>query len=112
VRRIEICRLVLAAAMAVALALFLRPAPARADTCTWDGSTGDWSDAGKWDCGHAPGGSDTARVYGGTVSVNADTSVGGAEFYGGRMGGSATLTVLGMMSHRAAGWSTSPRWPR
>ena len=41
---------------------------ARAITCTWDGTTGDWSDGGKWTNG-VPTNGDFAVIGGGTVTL-------------------------------------------
>ena len=38
-------------------------------TCTWDGTSGDWTNTAKWSCGAVPGPGDTATINGGTVRV-------------------------------------------
>lgn len=37
-----------------ALTLAATAQPAQATSCTWDGTTGNWSDSARWSCGAAP----------------------------------------------------------
>jgi VWFA-related protein len=46
-------------------------------TCLWDGSVGNWSEAGKWDCGHAPGVGDKATINTGEVTLDAAVTLAG-----------------------------------
>ncbi len=67
-----------------------------AAACTWDGTTGNWSDTTKWNCGHAPAAADSATIGGGTVTLDsAGVTVGDLTMTGGTLTGDQDLTVSG-----------------
>ncbi len=61
-----------------------------AATCTWDGTNGNWTDLARWSCGLVPGAADTAIINGGTITVDAPTTIGTLLF-----GGVPTTTLTG-----------------
>ena len=69
-------------------------------TCTWGGSTGDWTDPAKWTLcgGGVPGAGDTALISGGTVTVSTNVTVGTLQLTGGTLDGEGTLTVNAAMT--------------
>ena len=89
----------------VGLLLGLAYHPAQAATCTWDGTTGDWSDSTRWSCGAVPGVGDDAIINGGTVSVNSAATVDNLSLTNGTLQGSATLTVTQTMDW-TGGWQS------
>ncbi|MBL8166765.1 MAG: putative Ig domain-containing protein [Acidobacteria bacterium] len=62
-------------------------------TCTWDGTSGDWTNTAKWSCGAVPGPGDTATINGGTVTVSALESVGTLTLNGGNVSINAAQTL-------------------
>ncbi|MBI4672552.1 MAG: PD40 domain-containing protein [Chloroflexi bacterium] len=84
--------------------LLATPLPAFADTCTWDGSDGKWSNAKKWSCGHAPGKSDTAIINDGTVTLTQSTDVGTLNLRGGEVTGDF-LDIHAVLNW-SGGWMT------
>ncbi|MBK7145149.1 MAG: hypothetical protein IPH76_08050 [Xanthomonadales bacterium] len=68
---------------------------ADAATCTWGGSSGNWSAGANWSgCGGAaPGAADTAVVNSGTPQVDAPSTVAGLTITGGGLGGAQNLNV-------------------
>jgi hypothetical protein len=76
-----------------ALLILSFPPGAQAATCTWTGSSGDWSNAGNWDCGKAPGAGDSATISNGTVTVDGDVTVDSLTLSGGTLTGPANLTA-------------------
>lgn len=78
---------------------FAAPAITHAQVrCTWGGGSGEWEDAGKWDCGKVPADTDTAVVDAGTAILTIDTEVAGFEFPGGTVAGTAEFIVLDSMT--------------
>lgn len=67
------------------------------DQCTWDGSTGNWTSAAKWSCGHVPAAGDDVVINSGTVTLNAPTSANIATLAltGGTLSGSGNPTLSG-----------------
>lgn len=90
-RRLDI----LAAATLLAGVVWLgQPAAtARAAACTWDGATGQWTDATHWSCGAAPGAGDGATIAAGVVTVNAMTTIESLTLSGGELQLIYNLTV-------------------
>ena len=80
--------------MVVALA---GASPAGAAVCTWNGSTGNWTDASRWDCGAVPGASDDAVVNAGTVTLATNVTVRDLTFSGGTITGEGDLTITGAL---------------
>ncbi|MBI4672558.1 MAG: PD40 domain-containing protein [Chloroflexi bacterium] len=78
--------------------LFATPIVAFADTCTWDGSDGKWSNAKKWSCGHAPGAADTATIKEGTVRLDSGTIVADLNLKGGTIVSAETLAITVRMN--------------
>ncbi|MBI2396812.1 MAG: hypothetical protein HYV17_03385 [Xanthomonadales bacterium] len=70
-------------------------AAADAATCTWGGSSGNWSVGANWSgCGgSAPGVGDTAVISSGTPQVDVPSTVAGLTITGGGLGGAQNLTV-------------------
>ena len=70
-------------------------ASADAATCTWGGSSGNWSVGANWSgCGGAaPGASDTAVINSGTPQVDVASTVAGLTINGGGLGGAQNLNV-------------------
>ncbi len=67
------------------------------DQCTWDGSTGNWTSAAKWSCGHVPAAGDDVVINSGTVTLNTPTSANIATLVltGGTLSGSGNPTLSG-----------------
>lgn len=77
--------------------------PTLAATCTWDGSTGNWSDTAHWSCGAVPGAGDTATIQNGTVTLDVDATVAVLNLRdSGQLDGSSNLTIT-----QAGEWSGS-----
>ena len=84
------------------LGVILVSPSAEADTCTWDGTTGNWNDSGKWSCAHEPGAGDNAVISSGVVNVTADATVDGLTLFGsGTLQGDANLEVTVSLSWTA-----------
>jgi len=66
--------------------------------CTWNGTTGDWSDPSRWSCGVVPGAGDTAIVASGIVTVSSDATVGSLQLGDGTLTCNANLTVSDAMT--------------
>ncbi len=76
------------------LGVILVSSSAAADTCTWDGTTGNWNDPAKWSCNQEPSAGDNAVISSGVVSVTADATVDGLTLFGsGTLQGDANLEV-------------------
>jgi len=73
------------------------PAPFFA-TCTWDGSSGTWTDSIRWSCGAVPGASDTAIVPSGTVTVPSAVTIANLQLTGGTITCNDNLTITTTMS--------------
>jgi len=71
-------------------------APAAA--CTWDGSTGNWSDSTRWSCGTVPGSSDEAIINSGSVTLDQEVTVQDLILSGGTLQGSNGITVTNAMA--------------
>ena len=86
--------------LALAAALFV-PAASALD-CTWNGTSGKWTDVARWSCGAVPGASDLAVISAGTVTLSATSgiSVGRLALSGGRLEG-GTLTLVGNAALRS-----------
>jgi len=69
-----------------------------AATCTWNGTSGNWSDAAKWSCGSAPGAGDTAIINSGVVTLDADFTVHDLTLSGGTLQGDKNITVTGTLT--------------
>lgn len=80
------------------LALQLTPDAALADSCTWDGSTGNWNDSGRWSCGHEPGASDSATIGGGVVNVTVSATVETLSQSGGTLQGAANVEITNQLT--------------
>lgn len=65
----------------------------KAETYSWNGGSGDWSDESKWSPNGRPGASDTASIDSGTVIVSQDESVGTLNLSTATIGGTGTLTI-------------------
>ena len=77
------------------------PTPvALAATCTWIGTTGNWSEITNWSCAAVPGSGDTAIIdNGGTVALDMDVTVQSLTLSGySTLGGSDVITVTNMMA--------------
>ncbi|MFO1496000.1 MAG: hypothetical protein U1F26_15225 [Lysobacterales bacterium] len=80
----------------------VRLAQAAATTCTWNGSTGPWSDPARWvDCsaavgppGGTPGPAETAVITAGTVTLDFPVVVGGLDMTGGVLNGANDLNIV------------------
>jgi uncharacterized repeat protein (TIGR01451 family) len=68
--------------------------------CTWNGTTGNWSDIARWNnCGgHAPGASDSATITSGTVTLDVDVTVQDLAITGGTLTGSYSIIVTNSMA--------------
>ncbi len=90
-----------------ALTLAATAQPARATSCTWDGTTGNWRDSARWSCGAAPGAGDSALGQGAqltTATLSVGTHVITAQADNGQ-GGVATAKVA---SQYRATWRSRP----
>lgn len=67
---------------------------------TWNGSSGSWHVPANWTPPGVPGPADSAVVNSGSVTLSADTEVGGFNLTGGSLTGTGRLTVT-----RLALWS-------
>ncbi|NJM40916.1 MAG: hypothetical protein HC853_09145 [Anaerolineae bacterium] len=73
-------------------------------TCTWNGGSGDWHDAGKWSCGAVPTADDDVVFGGGanlgTISLNQVAPAKNVSIYanGGTISGTGALNVSGVLS--------------
>ncbi len=75
--------------------------PVQAATCTWVGTTGNWSDTSRWTgCGgSAPGSDDIAVLSSGTVTLDSDVTVQSLVMPGpGVLEGSSSITVTQVMT--------------
>lgn len=79
---------------------------AAADYASWDWSTGNWTDAGRWSSDPNypnngqpdPGGTWTVNVSSGTITRNISPTISTLDFSGGTIQGSGVLTVTGAMT--------------
>ncbi|MCC6724821.1 MAG: hypothetical protein IT258_09950, partial [Saprospiraceae bacterium] len=71
----------------ILLSILSLPDLARAGTCTWDGSVGDWSDASKWSPAGIPSSTDDIVINGGLVTLDISVSVNSLT-----LSGDATLS--------------------
>ena len=90
-------RILLAFTLAFTQILFLNA------QCIWDGSTGNWSDATKWSCGHVPTATENVAIYGGTVTLDvavsiADLHVGVPSFMPTILTGNNNITISGTLN--------------
>lgn len=69
--------------------------PADAAECAWIGGAGLWATASGWSCGAVPGSADAVTITSGTVTLDADATVGALTLGGGTLSGSGFLTVTG-----------------
>ncbi len=76
-----------------ALAAALAATAAAQTTVTWGGGNGNGNSPPNWAGGKTPGPSDNARVAGGAVSFDSDTTVRALIFTGGKIGGGKALTL-------------------
>jgi hypothetical protein len=80
--------------LAVAAVVGFAPAT-HAQTRTWDGTTGTWGTAARWSLPDVPGTAAGSAVVGaGTVTVDANSSLGGLAFSGGTPAGSGVPRTL------------------
>ncbi len=79
--------------MLAAAALSLAPGAAAQTTINWGGGNGNGNLPPNWAGGKTPGASDNARVSGGVVSFDTNTSVNALIFTGGKISGSKALTA-------------------
>jgi hypothetical protein len=75
----------------------LLPTTALAAICTWNGTSGNWSDAARWSCLSAPGPGDSAVINSGAVTLDVEVTVQGLTLSGGTLQGSKSITVTNTM---------------
>ena len=66
--------------------------------CTWNGTTGNWSDAAKWSCGHAPLAAENAVINAGTLTLDVAPTITDLTLTGGTITGTNNLTITGNLS--------------
>jgi Metallo-peptidase family M12/Fibronectin type III domain len=72
------------------------------DVCTWNGTTGNWSDASKWSCGHVPTAVDNVIVPSGTLTLDVSNAVINALTQnGGTIAANLPLTINNQYVHTA-----------
>lgn len=98
-------KILLGIVFAFGLAL-LFAAPARADSCTWQGGNGNWSDPAHWSCGHVPTISDTVTINGNNVTLTDNVTVADFVFTGGALYGSYGITVTNVMTWTGGGFTS------
>lgn len=80
------------------LLCFALAQPARALDCTWNSSSGPWTDAARWSCGVVPDGDDTAVINGGHAIVSAAQAVASLTLTAGQLTTEANLTVASTLT--------------
>lgn len=78
---------------AVTVLLFAFPARAVATTYTWNAGNGTWDDPSSWTPPGVPGATDTAVMSNGSITLDAETSVGTLQFSDGVIGGEGDLSI-------------------
>ena len=75
------------------LSLLLQSPFSAQSQCTWNGSTGVWSDASKWSCGHAPLPADNVVINAGTITLDLPPEVNNFTMTNGTITGAYALTI-------------------
>lgn len=81
--------------LVLGMLLFFNPA-AKADTYTWKGVVGDWSNATNWSPAGVPGSADNAIISTGSVNLDAAVNVTNLTMSGGSFIGTESIVVNGI----------------
>jgi hypothetical protein len=88
-------------------ALLVQPRSAAAESKTWTGATGSWTDADNWQPAGQPQAGDDVIIDSGSAALGVDTGIASLTLSGGTLTGSGTLTVTGTVAWTAGTMSGS-----